>query len=61
MKIIFFFFTEVQVVAKIAFILTSLSAVHIYNFHIFITIIYSSLVELFTGIAKVMGSNPIQA
>ena len=60
MKIIFFFFKEVQVVAKIAFILTSLSAVHIYNFHIF-AIIYSSLVEHFTGIAKVMGSNPIQA
>ena len=46
--------------AKIAFILTSLSAVHIYNFHIFITI-YSSLVEHFTGITKVMGSNLIQA
>ena len=51
---------------------TSLSAVQIYDFHIFFTI-YSSLhdqlpvgllaqlVERCTGIAKVMGSNPVQA
>ena len=51
---------------------TSLSAVQIYDFHIFLTI-YSSLhdqlpvgllaqlVERCTGIAEVMGSNPVQA
>ena len=77
------FFTTTQVVfitAKIAFIITSLTAVQIYDFHIFTTA-YSSLhgfiwnqhsdqlpvgllaqlVEHCTGIAEVMGSNPIQA
>ena len=51
---------------------TSLSAVQIYDFHIFLTI-YSSLhdqlpvglvaqlVERCTGISEVMGSNPVQA
>ena len=66
--------------AKIAFIFMSLSAVQIYDFHIF-TVVYSpvhgfnwnqhnnqflvgllaQLVERCTGIAKVMGSNPVQA
>ena len=73
-------FTTAQVVfitVKIAFILTSLSTVHIYDFHIF-TIIYSSrvdvehseqlpvgllaqLVEHSTSITEIMGSNPVQA
>ena len=76
-------FTTAQVVfitAKIAFIFTSLSAVQIYDFHIF-TAVYSplhgfiwnqhidqlpvgllaQLVEHCTGIAEVMGSNPLQA
>ena len=63
-----------------ASIFMSLSAVHIYDFHIFTVICLSlhgfvwnqhndqlpvglqaKLVELCTGIAKVMGSNPIQA
>ena len=67
----------VFITAKVAFILTSLSTVHIYDFHIF-TIIYSSwvyvkhsdqlpvgllaqLVEHSTSIAEIMGSNPVQA
>ena len=76
-------FTTAQVVfiiAKISFIFTSLSAVQIYDFHIF-TAVYSplhgfiwnqhsdqlpvgllaQLVEHCTGIAEVMGSNPVQA
>ena len=66
--------------AKIVSIFTSLTAIHIYDFHIFM-VIYSplhgfiydqhddqllvgwlaQLVEHFTGIAKVMGSNPVRA
>ena len=76
-------FTTAQVVfitAKIAFIFTSLSALQIYDLHIF-TAVYSplhefiwnqhsdqlpvgllaQLVEHCTGIAEVMGSNPLQA
>ena len=66
---------------EITFIFTYLSAVQIYDFHIF-TVIYSpnlhgfiwnqyndqlpvgllaQLVEHYTGIAEVIGSNPIQA
>ena len=70
----------VSITAKIAFIFTSLTAVRIYDFHIF-TAVYSplhgfiwnqhsdqlpvgllaQLVERCTGIAEVMGSNPVQA
>ena len=76
-------FTTAQVVfiiAKMSFIFTSLSAVQIYDFHIF-TFVYSPLhgyiwyqhndqlpvgllarlIEHCTGIAEVMGSNPVQA
>ena len=68
------------ITAKIAIIFTSLSAIQIYDFHIF-TAVYSplhgfiwnqhsdqlpvgllaQLVEHCTGIAAVMGSNPVQA
>ena len=76
-------FTATQVVfitAKIAFIFTSLTAVQIYDFHIFTTVysplhgfiwnqhsdqlpvgLLAQLVEHCTGIAEVMGSNPVQA
>ena len=70
----------VFIAAKIAFIFTSLSAIQMYDFHIF-TVVYSplhgfiwnqhndqlsvgllaQLVERCTGIAEVMGSNPVQA
>ena len=70
----------VFITVRITFIFTSLSTVHIYDFHIF-TVIYSSLhgfmwnqhndqlpvgllaqlVEHCIGIARVMGSNPVQA
>ena len=68
------------ITAKIAFISKSLSAVQIYDFHIFPAIysplhgfiwnqhsdqlpigLLAQLVEHCTGIAEVMGSNPVQA
>ena len=68
------------ITAKIAFIFTSLTAVQIYDFHIFTTVysplhgfiwnqhsdqlpvgLLAQLVEHCTGIAEVMGSNPVQA
>ena len=68
------------ITAKIAFIFTSITAVQIYDFHIFTTVysplhgfiwnqhsdqlpvgLLAQLVEHCTGIAEVMGSNPVQA
>ena len=68
------------ITAKIDFIFTSLTAVQIYDFHIFTTVysplhgfiwnqhsdqlpvgLLAQLVEHCTGIAEVMGSNPVQA